>query len=92
MLVVAKRRSGRSRLQFGKASRRTKDLSDHTLMMMIILVLVISVLSTAMYVYAFYGEGYVTPKYKETKMVLVEKQTSSGTASIQIIKPPEGSK
>ena len=79
-------------MRFSKVNRRTKDISDRTLMMMVILVLVVSVLSATMYMYAFYGSSNVTPKYGETKPVLVEEQVASGRATIQIIKPPEGLK
>lgn len=76
---------------FGRAERND-DISNQTLVVMVILVLVVSVLSATMYVYAFYGGGYSTPKSQETKSVTAEQQTASGVATMQIIKPPEGSK
>ena len=88
---MAKRRPGRSRVHSRKANR-TKDISDHTLMMMVILVLVVSMLSATMYVYAFYGGGYTALKSQGTESLKVEQQTVSGVATLQIIKPPKGSK
>ena len=61
-------------------------------MMMVILVLVVSVLSATMYVYAFYGGGYTALKSQGTGSATVEQQKISGVASLQIIKPPKGSK
>jgi len=74
-----------------KSSRPTDDISNHTLVMMILLVVVVSILSAIMYVYAFYG-GYSIQASQEQKSIVVEQSPVSGVASIQIIKPPEGSK
>lgn len=70
--------------------KRHNDLSNHTLMMMVILVLVVSVLSAAMYVYAFYGSGSYTKIQKSSSPFAEQKPVASGMATIQIIEPPEG--
>lgn len=70
--------------------KRRNDVSNHTLMMMVILVLVVSVLSAAMYVYAFYGSGNYKFQKFGSSPVVEQKQAASGMATIQIIEPPEG--
>ncbi|MEK6809142.1 MAG: hypothetical protein AABY40_00550 [Nanoarchaeota archaeon] len=87
-----KRNGGRNAYRKARASRQTDNISDRTLMIMMLLVLVVSVLSATMYVYAFYGGSSITPKSQETDSIPVEQQTVSGVATLQIVKPPKGSK
>ncbi|MDP3698998.1 MAG: hypothetical protein Q8R47_05415 [Nanoarchaeota archaeon] len=74
--------------------RKNKDISPQMLMAMITLVLVVSLLSAGMYVYAFYGNSNHTTVQKSfsESPVIEEKPAASGMATIQIIKPPVDSK
>ena len=87
-----KRNGSRNSYRKAKVSKRTNNISDRTLMIMMLLVLVVSVLSATMYVYAFYGSSSITFKSQETSSVLVEQQPVSGVATLQIVKPPKESR
>ncbi|GEM_PF-4623841 len=72
-------------------SKHSNEVSTRTLMVMVILVLVVSALSGAMYVYAFYGSSNYTNVQKSLSEspVIEERGAVSGVATIQIIRPPE---
>lgn len=90
---MAKRKAGRTRRSSRRAQKsKADDISAHTLMTMVILVLVVSVLSATLYVYAFYGNSNYTQVQKFlSPPVTEEKPAASGMATLQIIKPPEDS-
>jgi len=89
---MVKRRYSKAH-QKGGNSRADRDISAHTLMTMIILVLVVSTLSAALYVYTFYGNSNLTQFQKSLSgsPVIEEKPAVSGMATIQIIKRPDDS-
>ncbi|MEK6939852.1 MAG: hypothetical protein AABX31_03930 [Nanoarchaeota archaeon] len=91
---MANREVGRTRRNSHRAHKSNQnDISAHTLMAMVILVLVVSVLSATLYVYAFYGNSNYTKVQKSLSLpqIVEEKPAASGTAAIEIIKPPEDS-
>ena len=91
---MARRSTRRGTKKFRRVHRsKPGDISAHTLMAMVILVLVVSVLSATLYLYAFYGNSSYTKVQKSLSPppVIEEKPAASGMASINIITPPEDS-
>ena len=91
---MAKRKARQNGLSFHRAHKsKQDDISAHTLIVMVILVLVASVLSATLYVYAFYGNSNYTQIQKSSLFTVVEERpAASGMVTIQIIEPPKGSK
>lgn len=88
---MAKRKSRQEKVSRRINNKRINDISNHTLMMMVIVVLVVSMISVGLYMYAFDGNNSFTQALKsqlETP-IMEERGAVSGMATMQIIKPSE---
>ncbi len=88
---MAKRKSRQKKVSRRTNNKRINDISNHTLMTMVILVLVVSMISVGLYMYTFSGNNSFTKvqKSQSETSVMEDRGAVSGLATMQIINPSE---